>query len=267
MDGSFNTGAGYIVLNPGQSITWTIESDKARKGLKFRYGSVIPETIPIDLYINEKLRGTLEAYPTGKRAEWRHIVLPNIELKPGKNRIRLRSRAFEDMPINVDHLMVHDDIDIRVNFSGDLTKESADLAWNGSYCHDWGRAFGDRVLGSLRYGWDTDVNDWEISNINLIASKDTGSSIAMQKKKMKRTWEIELPNGEYQVTIMCGAADPELQNHINHIMVEDTSFRDPDGKDQFDLYTGKITVKDGRLTVKPGSKAVNARICYIWIAQ
>jgi hypothetical protein len=76
-----------------------------------------------------------------------------------------------------------------------------------------------------------------------------------------RTWELAVPNGLYDVTASFG--DSDSTNQINNIEIEGTTFNDPDGNDNFDLYSATVEVQDGRLTIAPAAGAVNTKINYV----
>ena len=78
------------------------------------------------------------------------------------------------------------------------------------------------------------------------------------------TWEIALENGVYDVHIVCG--DPMTNTQLNTINVEGTILPDTTATN-FDEYDVKVTVSDGRLTIKPATGAINAKICYVDIVR
>ena len=80
------------------------------------------------------------------------------------------------------------------------------------------------------------------------------------------TWEIEIPNGTYDIDIVFG--DPDYTDQTNHVMLEGVLLADPDGEDNFDEHFDvTVVVTDGKLTVAPNLTspyiADNAKICYI----
>ncbi|TWT84345.1 Carbohydrate binding module (family 6) [Planctomycetes bacterium CA13] len=293
--GSGNTGTGSVRLSAaGQMIDWTVQANQGSHGLKIRFGQT-DELRRMDLYVNGQLiQGDVAFPPTGKRAEWRYVGFPRVPLNRGKNTIRLK--ATDNAVTLIDHLMVHSETDIRINFSSRLTPDNYDTAWKGIYCHDEGLAFGQREYGDLEYGWTRNVNDSIVRGINQVAANDLGSCIRMQSMETSK-WEIALPNGDYHITIACGDADPNASDHINDLLVEGRRFedpdgkdpdgkdpdgkdpdgkdpdgkdpdgKDPDGKDQFDFYDGVVTVTDGRLTITPAPSAINTKLCYVCICD
>ncbi len=84
----------------------------------------------------------------------------------------------------------------------------------------------------------------------------------LKKDNDEYQWEIEIPNTEVSVKVVLG--DAESTNQINQIYVENTLIDDPDGEDNFDeIVVSGINITDGKLTIKPGPQAVDAKICYI----
>jgi len=129
------------------------------------------------------------------------------------------------------------------------------------YLPDYGYAYGDRGNG-YTYGW-------EYANYE---TRDRGShpdqrydTLNHLQKTTDEVWEIELPNGEYNLFVVCG--DPTATNQTNSFDFEGVIRNDPDGEDNFDEYALGVTVTDGRLTVRPAPGASNAKICFIDITS
>ena len=72
------------------------------------------------------------------------------------------------------------------------------------------------------------------------------------------TWEIELPNGIYDVLSVWG--DPTATNSAHSFTLEGTSVVDPSpNSGNYETYLRTVTVADGRLTVA-GLPSTNAKI-------
>ena len=127
------------------------------------------------------------------------------------------------------------------------------------YAADSGAIFGSRGNG-LSYGWNMD-NTVNMRERKLLSDKlrDTLAHFNHTNDQASRTWELALPNGTYKVHLVCG--DPAFKDQLNHLQVEETGVRDPDGQDNFDEYTVTLAVTDGRLTIRPGSGAFNPKVC------
>ncbi len=147
-------------------------------------------------------------------------------------------------------------VDIKVNFQPPTSNTPA------GYLADTGALFGDRGNGQS-YGWDVTNNESRDRNIHADQRYDTLNHL---QKNGAKTWEIALPNGTYNVTIVAG--DPGFTDQTNNLNVEGVLFNDPDGQDNFDEYINvSVTVTDGRLTIAPASGASNAKINYIEISN
>lgn len=140
----------------------------------------------------------------------------------------------------------------------DFAPEDAPLA--DGYERDAGEAYGERDDG-LEYGWDEDIeDDLRVRGLNDDVRYDT---LAHFSKDGDRTWEIAVPDGTYEVRL--GLGDPEHTDQVNTLDLEGTVVRDPDA-DHLDTPGATVEVTDGRLTIRPGPGAENAKICFVDIA-
>ncbi len=146
-------------------------------------------------------------------------------------------------------------IGVRINFQSEGAPVPA------GYLPDVGTAFGSRGNG-FSYGWDQSNTSGRDRQANADQRLDT--LIHMQKAG-DRIWEIALPNGSYEVTVAAG--DPVFIDQVNNLSIEGVTQVDPDGEDNFDLYTVEAAVVDGRLTVAPAAGASNAKLAYIDITS
>ncbi|HNS19311.1 MAG TPA: discoidin domain-containing protein [Sedimentisphaerales bacterium] len=130
------------------------------------------------------------------------------------------------------------------------------------YLMDCGEMYGDRGNG-YSYGWSAlATSDDRERNANNDQRYDT---LVHFSKGSDKTWEIAVPEGDYDLFFVCG--DASNTDQTNTLDVEGVIFTDPDGQDNFDEYSGRVTVTDGRLTIKPATGASNAKICFIDIIQ
>ena len=130
------------------------------------------------------------------------------------------------------------------------------------YLPDTGEIFGDRGNG-YSYGWSADgTADGRERNTHADQRYDTFIHFA---KDTLKTWEIALPNGAYNVFLVCG--DPSWTDMINTLDIEGVIFTDPDGQDNFDEYSGQVTVTDERMKIQMAGGGSNAKICFIDIMQ
>jgi hypothetical protein len=154
---------------------------------------------------------------------------------------------------------IFDDDDARIDFEAKVgTLKPGDRA-------DTGGKFGDRGNG-LQYGWDAD-NTANARNRGNNRSPDPryDSFNHMQKNGANRKWEIAVPNGLYQVTIVAG--DPNATDSVYRINVEgQPALSGIPGNDvHWFTRTTNVMVSDGRLTVTNGAGASNNKIAYIEI--
>jgi len=132
------------------------------------------------------------------------------------------------------------------------------------YLPDYGDLYGDRGNG-WSYGWDQDRKG---------SSRDRNNSNAPDQRydtlnhlQESRIWEIELPNGTYDIYLVCG--DPAYTDSTNNFDIEGVVVEDPDGEVggdfDFDEFNLTVEVTDGRLTIQPAAGADNAKICFVEI--
>ncbi|MBN2132301.1 MAG: hypothetical protein JW741_22565, partial [Sedimentisphaerales bacterium] len=138
----------------------------------------------------------------------------------------------------------------------------------GGYLPDYGAAFGDRGNG-WSYGWDVDntANARDRNNIGAPDQRyDTVNHFRLVNVDLvDRVWEVALPNGTYNVFMVCG--DPSYTDHVNMLDVEGSVVEDPDGPDNYDQYAVNVEVTDGRLTIKPAADSYNGKICFVDITS
>ncbi len=135
------------------------------------------------------------------------------------------------------------------------------------YLPDYGELFGDRDNG-WTYGWLQDVkSDARDRNSGNAPDQRYDTINHTQKNDVNKVWEIQLPNGTYNVFLVCG--DPSYTDQTNNYDVEGTVLEDPDGQAgsgfDFDEFELTVELTDGRLTVQPTEGASNAKICFIEI--
>ncbi|HEY7089887.1 MAG TPA: hypothetical protein VH518_17450 [Tepidisphaeraceae bacterium] len=153
---------------------------------------------------------------------------------------------------------IFDNDDARINFQP-ATKVPGDQ----SYQQDLGKVFGNRGNG-LSYGWDAD----NTANARIRSNKrspdfryDTFNH--MQKNGADRKWEIAVPNGLYQVTLVAG--DPNATDSVYRINVEGQLALSgtPSGDVHWFSSAIDVMVTDGRLTISNAAGAVNNKIAFI----
>ena len=146
---------------------------------------------------------------------------------------------------------------IKINFQ----LGSADTP--SGYLVDSGESYGDRGNG-YAYGWDGD--NYETRDRNDGSAPDQRyDTLNHMEKYSDRTWEIELPESEYEIDLVMG--DPSYTDQVNTVSIEGTVKQDPDGQDNFDEYSATVIVDDGALTITPAAGSSNAKICFIHITD
>ena len=144
---------------------------------------------------------------------------------------------------------------ININFQLD----SADVP--PGYLKDDGAAYANRGNG-CSYGWSSNLtNEGRERNTHEDQRYDT-------LVHLKADWEIELPNGKYDIDLVCG--DPDYDDQINDVLLEGLLLDDTDGGqgtgDHFDEYNSVVvTVSDGKLTISAGPQSDNPKLCFIHI--
>ncbi len=135
------------------------------------------------------------------------------------------------------------------------------------YLPDSGLAFGDRGNG-FSYGWSRDISadSRERNSANTPRRDKRYDTLIHFQKGADAIWEIVIPNGRYNVLMVCG--DPDNTDQTNTLNVENVIVTDPNGQvGNYDKYNVTVTVADGRLTIKPAPGSSNAKICFVDIVQ
>ena len=131
------------------------------------------------------------------------------------------------------------------------------------YLRDDGSTYGNRGNG-YSYGWNV-RNTSFTRDRNSSRSPDQRYDTLnhMQKSGGARSWQIALPNGTYNVFVVCGDADHT--DSVFRVNVEGllTVSGTPTSSTRWISGTRTVTVSDGRLTVSNGSGASNNKICFI----
>ncbi len=146
---------------------------------------------------------------------------------------------------------------VKVNF------QLATAAVPPGYLPDSGLVFGDRGNG-YTYGWSRDISA-DSRERNARPDKRYDTLIHFQKGA-DAIWEIVIPNGQYNLLMVCG--DASNTDQTNTLNVENVIVTDPNGQvGNFDKYNVTVTVADGRLTIKPAPGSSNAKIAFVDIVQ
>ena len=148
---------------------------------------------------------------------------------------------------------------IQINFETTATVTPA------GYLKDAGNLYGDRGNG-YTYGWNQNITT-NARERNVEAIKTFDTFIHMQLNNGFNYWEIEVPNGEYRVSIVAGEANYfDSYNAISaegKLIIQEAVY-----SSKHHAYGSSIVdVTDGKLTIRPatGSGASNAKIDFIHI--
>jgi hypothetical protein len=155
--------------------------------------------------------------------------------------------------------MQDDALTVKVNF-----QPSTSVVPSG-YLADIGEVFASRGNG-FSYGWNQP--SFFARERAPMAEFDSRYFTLNHMQKVPQAdavWEIALPNGSYQLKVVC--SDPLYTNQINHLLIENELVADQDGYDAVDTYELSVQVNDGRLTIKPAATAINAKLSFVDITQ
>lgn len=161
-----------------------------------------------------------------------------------------------------------DDATFKANFTptflARINFQSGDSEGHPLFLTDLGAPFGDRGNG-LNYGWNSDTSASAL-NRNSPRSPDErfDTLIEMQPGAI---WEIEVPDGFYQVKIAAG--DARAFDSLYRINVEDTLAIDgtPTSSQRWLESTLTVEVTDGRLTISSAAGAIKNKICFVKITK
>lgn len=131
------------------------------------------------------------------------------------------------------------------------------------YLVDSGKVYGAR--NGLTYGWATDISaSGRDRNSSRSADQRYDTIIQPQlSRKWGPVWELAVPNGTYQVRLICG--DAAYIDSRYAMDVEGTAAVRGTPTSSVRWFEGNVTVTvtDGKLTLSPGTGAVNNKVAFI----
>ena len=134
--------------------------------------------------------------------------------------------------------------ELKINF------QSAGAPIPEGYLPEYGEIFFEHDNG-WSYGWNQNITSGARDRNNANAPDQRYDTLNHFRGAI---WEIEVPNGTYNLYFVCG--DPSYTDQTNNIDVEGTFLEDPDGPVgtgfDFDEFEVTVEVNDGRLTIQPG---------------
>jgi hypothetical protein len=129
------------------------------------------------------------------------------------------------------------------------------------YFPDYGQAYGPQA-GGFSYGWSRNIEADARERNSANAPDKRYDTLVHLQKGADAIWEIEVPNGTFQLHIVGG--DPSNTDQTNNFDVEGTQIVDATPQSgNFDEWDVTVQVKDGRLTIKPGPGSSNSKIMWV----
>lgn len=188
----------------------------------------------------------------------RTVLLHTEAMQPGvRHQLtvgNVKDRSATPNVTPTQEMWVRFEIIARINFQAETT--STPFGWASSS----GELFGDRVW-ELRYGW--------LSAPGTSRTRGDSRSPDVRYDSLTHTrdavWEIELPDGDYDVRVVAG--DPSHTDSHHSFFVEDTHIINggPTSSNRWIQGRRTVSVTDGRLTLSSGPGADNNKICFIEI--
>lgn len=136
------------------------------------------------------------------------------------------------------------------------------------YLTDIGEVFGDRGNG-YSYGWDVDNTANARNRDNPISPDERYDTFNHMQKPLPagRVWEIELPNGRYNVFAVVG--EPNNADSVYDLTAENVTIVKGTPSASVLWFEGMaaVTVADGRLSLGNGPTASNNKVDFVEIYQ
>ncbi|HOW65234.1 MAG TPA: Ig-like domain-containing protein [Verrucomicrobiota bacterium] len=149
---------------------------------------------------------------------------------------------------------------VQVNFQ-DATSEGVE-----GYLADTGEVFDDRGNG-YSYGWDADNMAYARNRNNALSPDERYDTFNHLQKDLPagRLWEIEIPNGRYNVFVVVGESDNT--DSIYDLTAEGATIvkGTPTASTLWFETLSAVTVSDGRLSLGNGPTASNNKLAFVEI--
>jgi len=157
-------------------------------------------------------------------------------------------------------------------FTAKINFQTATSAGYPGYLPDTGAAYGDRGNG-YTYGWIEGANTGLTRDRNSANSPDERYDTLNQMQYNNpptetHTWEIAVPDGAYDVRLVCG--DPDYTDSYYHVLAEGVTVAQGNAQGsgrRFIDQRARVLVSDGRLTLTNGPGAYRNKICFIEVAS
>lgn len=150
---------------------------------------------------------------------------------------------------------------VRVNFQPDDAETPA------GFVKDSGKPYALRDNG-YRYGWNADISSNARDRNNPTAYSQAYDTIIRTQEGGNYRWEIEVPNGYYQVRLVAG--DPSFTDSQYRFNVEgfgDVLKGTPTTYQRWFEAVDTFYVSDGKLTVYNDGFAVNNKLAFVEITR
>jgi uncharacterized repeat protein (TIGR03806 family) len=160
-------------------------------------------------------------------------------------------------------------VTVQSGFSARINFQPATAPTVAGWSVDAGLVFGARA-GGLTYGWNADVSGG-LRDRNLLTDQLRDTVVHLQRAPVPdAVWEIAVPNGSYQVTAVCG--DAGYFDSIHQLTAEGVLIVNgtPTSANRFvetPVGGAVVIVNDGRLTLRSGVGASNAKLNLVEILQ
>lgn len=159
------------------------------------------------------------------------------------NRRRRHRSLFIDSLESRQHL--HANVDLTWAFSPTNPSTSKEIADHGGVY---------KKYGNYTFGWSSNERD-ETRTRNAVSNKRLDSFIHVKSK-----WELALPNGLYKVTLTSGDAKHTDSLHVIDVEGVRIMNGSTSSKNLFRVESDIVNVKDGKLTLRPGSMGRNVKL-------
>ncbi len=159
-----------------------------------------------------------------------------------------------------------------VNFGPDAVLDTATYPEFTGYLGDNGSAYGNQGNG-FRYGWlnglvQPDPQDEQRNRDNADSPDERYDTVNHMIKGDNNSWQIDLPNGDYDILLVAG--DPNHTDQVNDLVISGGDspliVDDPDGQDNFDEHELSYSVTQGYLRISPNpgdDLGKNQKLTYI----
>ena len=155
-------------------------------------------------------------------------------------------------------------VTVTAGFAATINVAPVQSAPFGVTLTDSGLPFANRGNGKS-YGWNQDLSAWtrERGGKGTLAADLAHDTLIYLQRAGNAVFEIALPNGSYQVRLVCG--DGAYADGVHRLAVEGVLVVDGTADASHRWFTGTqtVTVADGRLTITCATGAVNAKLCLI----